>query len=108
MRKVLFGCFIALLLTASLLAHTFTTAPCTGDEGHTNNSWFSGHQERVCELRSTTLPVIDGQVSLSGENGGIEVIGEERRDTALEARVIVQDESREKAESIEREIKIIT
>src|SRR5579862_7264628 len=109
MRKFIFGFLLALLLSAGLLAQTFTTGPCTGDEGNTNNNnWFSGHQERVCELRSTTLPVIDGQVSLSGENGGIEVIGEERRDTALEARVIVQDESREKAESIEREIKIIT
>jgi hypothetical protein len=108
MRKFIFGCFIALLFSACLLAQTFTTTPCTGDEGSRNNSWFSGHQERVCELRSTTIPITDGQVSLSGENGGIEVIGEERQDTALEARVIVQDESREKAESIEREIKIIT
>src|SRR5579863_8107020 len=108
MRKFIFGCFVALLLSASLLAQTFTTAPCTGDNGNRNNSWFSGHQERVCELRSTTLPIVDGKVSLSGENGGIEVIGEERRDTALEARVIVQDASREKAESIEREIKIVT
>jgi hypothetical protein len=108
MRKFIVGCLLALLFSASLLAQTFTTTPCTGDEGNTNNSWFSGHQERVCELRSTTVPVVDGQVSLSGENGGIEVIGEERRDTALEARVIVQDASREKAESIEREIKIVT
>ncbi len=108
MRKFIFGFLLALLLTAGLLAQTFTTGPCTGDEGNTSNNWFSFHRERVCELRSTTLPVVDGQVSLSGENGGIEVIGEERRDVALEARVIVQDESREKAESIEREIKIVT
>ena len=108
MRKFIFGCLLALLFTAGLPAQTFTTAPCTGDEGNTSNNWFPGHQERVCELRSTTIPVVDGQVSLSGENGGIEVIGEERRDTALEARVIVQDASREKAESMEREIKIVT
>lgn len=108
MRKLIVACFLALLSSPSLLAQTFTTTPCTGDEGNTNNTWLLGHPERVCELRSTTLPVIDGQVSLSGQNGGIEVIGEERRDMALEARVLVQDESREKAESVEREIKIVT
>src|SRR5580704_18174991 len=108
MRKFIVGCFLGLLFTVSLPAQTFTTTPCTSDEGNTSNSWFSVHQVRVCELRSTTLPIVDGRVSLSGENGGIEVIGEERRDTALEARVIVQDASREKAESIEREIKIVT
>ncbi|MDT7815060.1 MAG: hypothetical protein QOJ42_4976, partial [Acidobacteriaceae bacterium] len=50
MRKFIVGCLLALLFSASLLAQTFTTTPCTGDEGNTNNSWFSGHQERVCEL----------------------------------------------------------
>jgi hypothetical protein len=108
MRKFIAACFLALLFSPNLPAQTFTTTPCTGDEGNTNNSWLFGHPERVCELRSTTLPVVNGQVSLSGENGGIEVIGEERRDMALEARVLVQAESREKAESIEREVKIIT
>ena len=61
MRKFILGCFFALLFSASLLAQTFTTAPCTGDEGNTNNNWFFGHQERVCELRSTTLPVSTGR-----------------------------------------------
>jgi hypothetical protein len=108
MRTVVVGCFLALLFSGRLAAQSFTTAPCDGDEGNTNNSWFFGHQARVCELRRTTLPVTNGQLSLSGENGGIEVIGEERRDMALEARVIVQDSSRESAESIEREVKIVT
>jgi DUF4097 and DUF4098 domain-containing protein YvlB len=108
MRKFVVACFLTLLFSPSLPAQTFMTTPCTGDEGNTNNSWLFGHPERVCELRRITLPVIDGQVNLSAVNGGIEVIGEERRDMDLEARVIAQDESHEKAESIEREIKIVT
>src|ERR1700722_17552126 len=107
MRKLVLGIFFALLFTASLPAQSFTTAPCDNDQGNTNNSFF-GHQERVCELRRTTLPLTNGQLSVSGENGGIEVIGEERRDIALEARVVVQDASRESAESILREVKIVT
>jgi hypothetical protein len=108
LRKFVVGCFFALLFSGSLAAQSFTTAPCNGDEGSTTNNWLFGHQTRVCELRRTTLPVINGQLSVSGENGGIEVIGEERRDMDLEARVIVQGSSRESAESIEREIKIVT
>ena len=110
MRRCVVGCFFALLFLAGPLhAQSFTTAPCGSDEGNTaNNNWFFGHQERVCELRRTTVPVSDGQVNVTGKNGGIEVIGEERRDIALEARVIVQDSSREEAESILREIKIVT
>src|SRR3984885_1115192 len=108
MRKFIVACCVALLFSPSLPAQSFTTTPCPSDEGNTNNSWLFGHPERVCELRSTTLPVINGQLSVSGENGGIEVIGEERRDIALEARVIVQDASRESAESTLREVKIVT
>jgi hypothetical protein len=108
MRKFVVGCFFTLLISGSLSAQSFTTTPCDGDQGNTNNNWFFGHQARVCELRRTTLPLINGQLSVSGQNGGIEVIGEERRDVALEARVIVQDASRESAESIEREVKIVT
>jgi DUF4097 and DUF4098 domain-containing protein YvlB len=109
MRKFVVGCFFTLLFAGSLHAQSFTTTPCKGDDGNTsNNSWFSGHQGRVCELRSTILPLVNGQVSVSGKNGGIEVIGEDRQDIALEARVIVQDASREDAESILREVKIVT
>jgi DUF4097 and DUF4098 domain-containing protein YvlB len=109
MRQIVFGCSLALLLSASLPAQSFTTGPCTGDEGNTrNNNLFFSHKEQVCQLRQTTLPVANGQVHVSGKNGGIEVIGEDRRDIALEARVIVQDSSREKAESLQREIKILT
>ena len=108
MRKWIVACLLTLLFSPSLLAQAFTSSACTDDEGNTNDSWLFGHLERICELRSVILPVIDGQVRLSGQNGGIEVIGEERRDIALEARVVAQDESREKAELVGRAVKIIT
>jgi hypothetical protein len=47
-------------------------------------------------------------LSVSGKNGGIEVIGEERQDIALEARVIAQGSSSEDATSIARQVKIVT
>ena len=92
MSRFVVGCFFVLLFAGSLHAQSFTTTPCNDDEG--NNNWF-GHPGRVCELRRTTLPLINGQLSVSGENGGIEVIGEERQDIALEARVIAQGADRD-------------
>jgi hypothetical protein len=109
MRKFVVFLLFAGLFVGRLPAQSFTTGPCGGDEGNTNNnSWPFGRHDRVCELRRTTLPLIDGQVSVSGKNGGMDVIGEERRDIALEARVIVQDASREEAEALLREVKIVT
>ena len=96
----------ALLFAGRVPAQSFTTGPCGGDEGN-SNGWF-GHESRVCELRSVTLPLVNGQLSVSGKNGGIEVVGEERQDIALNARFTAQDSSREEAESLLKEVKIVT
>jgi DUF4097 and DUF4098 domain-containing protein YvlB len=108
MRKVFFGCLFVVLFAGRLPAQSFTTSSCEGDEGNThNNGWF-GHQDRVCELRRTTFPLVNGQLSVSGKNDGMEVVGEERQDVALEARVIAQGADRDEALSMLREVKIIT
>lgn len=99
---------LPLLLAIPLHAQSFTTSHCHGDEGNSSNNSFFGSKEKVCELRRTTLPLINGQLSVSGKNGGIEVIGEDRHDIALEARVIAQASSTDRAESLLKEIKILT
>ena len=108
MQKLVLGSFIVLTFAAHAQAQSFTTSPCQATDGNTNNSWFFGHQERACELRRVTLPLVNGRVQVSGTNGGIEVQGEDRSDIALEARVITQASSREEAEAIGRKIKIVT
>ena len=108
MRKFVFGCFFVLLFAGTLHAQSFTTSPCNKDEGNTNNNSFFGGHARVCELRSTTLPLVNGQLSVSGKNGGIEVIGEDRQDIALEARVIAQGSNSDDATSIMHQLKIVT
>jgi hypothetical protein len=105
--KFVFGCTLA-LLAMPLHAQSFTTTPCNGDEGNTRNNSFFGGKVRACELRRTTLPLVNGQISVSGKNGGIEVIGEDRQDISLEARVVAQDASTEQARSLLKEIKILT
>lgn len=96
------------LLAIPLHAQSFTTTPCNGDEGNTHNSSFFGGKEKVCELRRITLPLVNGQVTVSGKNGGIEVIGEDRQSIALEARVVAQESSTERAQSLLKEIRILT
>jgi hypothetical protein len=105
--KFAFGCALS-LLAIPLHAQSFTTVPCSGDDGNTHNSSFFGGSEKVCELRRTTLPLVNGQITVSGKNGGIEIIGEDRQDIALEARVVAQDSSTQQARSMLKEIKILT
>ncbi len=68
-------------------AADWRTVPCAGDEGNTHNNSWSGHQERVCELRTTTLKLGGRHLAVKSENGGIEVRGEDRSDVVVEARV---------------------
>jgi hypothetical protein len=106
MPRCLVLLLFAVLFADRVPAQQFTTAPC--DAGHGSDSWLLGHEDRICEVRRTTLPVIDGKLSLVGKNGGIDVIGEERQDIALEAQVMAQDSSREEAQALAREVKIVT
>jgi hypothetical protein len=102
------GYALPLLLAIPLHAQTFAISHCHGDEGNTSNTSFFGNKEKACELRRITLPLVNRQLRVSGKNGGIEVIGENRQDIALEARVIAQASSSERAESLLKEIKILT
>ena len=96
------------LLAIPLHAQSFTTSHCNGDEGNSHTTNFFGSKEKVCELRRTTLPLVNGQITVTAKNGGIEVVGEDRQDIALEARVVVQESSSQQAESLLKEIKILT
>ena len=98
----------AIPLAVPAAAQSFTTTPCNGDEGNSHNTSFFGGKEKACELRRTTLPLVNGQITVSGKNGGIEVIGEDRQNIELEARVVTQESSTERAQSLLKEIKILT
>ena len=105
MRRLVLGSLALLAFAGATQAQNFTTSPCNDHEG--GSGWFS-HDERACEIRKTVLPLNDGRVSVLGKNGNIEVIGEDRNDIALEARVTAQAPSRSEAEALLREIKVVT
>ncbi len=108
MRLFAFACSALFSFACGLHAQSFTTGECNGDEGNThNNSWFS-HGESACELRRTTLPLTDGHLRVSGTNGGIEVIGEDRHDIALEARVTAHGSNHDDAMAVVHRVEIET
>jgi len=65
----------------------WNAGPCNGDQGNTHNNSFWGRQERVCELRKTTIKLGGQRLGVKSENGGIEVSGADRSDVQIEARV---------------------
>jgi hypothetical protein len=76
------------------------------DKGHTNWGW-GGHQEHACEIRSITIAKPE-KLNVSSMNGGIDVIGENRQDVHIEARVEGWAGSASEAADILREVQIET
>jgi hypothetical protein len=81
---------------------------CRGDEGNTHNHFGWGSQSRVCELRRTTFALSGKHLGVNSENGGIEMVGEDRNDVAVEARVQAWAGSEEDAREILRQVQIDT
>ena len=86
---------------------SFQTGPC--DDHHGNNSWSfdNGSKYTHCEERTISLPAGQG-VEVEAVNGGIAVVGEERSDIQLEARVFTTGSSQAEADKRAQDIKIQT
>ncbi len=93
---------------ANLEAQSFATHPCGEDSG--DHSFFARMfgGEQACEVRSTTFPLVNGHLNVDGQNGSIEVYGEDRNDIYLEARVSARAGSQSDAASILHEITVST
>jgi DUF4097 and DUF4098 domain-containing protein YvlB len=86
----------------------WTTGACGDDEGNTHNQSSWGRQERVCELRTTTIKLGGARLGVKSENGGIEVTGEDRSDVQVEARVQAWSSSEADARKILTQVTIET
>jgi hypothetical protein len=87
-------------------ADGWTLRDCSGtNSDHTNWGW--GHRERACELRSITI-ASPSKLNVSSMNGGIDIVGEDRKDVQIEARVESWADSVADATEILREIRIET
>jgi hypothetical protein len=86
----------------------WSTGPCGEDEGNTHNHSWWGRQERVCELRTTTIKLGGHRLAVTSENGGIEITGEDRSDVVVEARVQAWASSQSDAQNILKQVTIET
>ena len=103
-------CALLLATTTTLPAQSFSTKPCPDhdDNGNTITRWVGGNSDQACELRSITLPLTNGRLNVQGMNGSIEVIGEDRSDVYLEARVTARAHSQSDAQSLLHQVTIET
>ncbi len=119
MRRLASFLFVLALASVALSTQVFTTyaiaqtanwtvGACGNDDGNTHNSSWWGHQERVCELRTTTIKLGGAHLAVKSENGGIEVTGEDRNDVLVEARVQASASSESDARKILKQVVIET
>ena len=83
------------LISVALLAASAATAQDGCDDSW--GGWRSGPNGRFCEARELTVPAGGTLTVDAGDNGGIEVVGEDRRDVRVVA--IVQAWGRDEAEA---------
>ncbi len=111
MRPVRLGLagLILIGISAGLVqAQSWSTSSCKDEEGSSGSHWFWGSSESVCELRTIVLPRGVSSIEVRGENGGIDVIGEDRDNIVVEARVVASASSQDAAKDLEGKVKVLT
>jgi hypothetical protein len=101
-------CAVLLAASATLQAQSVSTKPCTNDDDSGGITHWLGGSDQACEVRSATLPLDNGRLNIQNLNGSIEVIGEDRSDVYLEARVSARAHSQSDAQSLLHQITIQT
>jgi hypothetical protein len=89
-------------VAAAQVAGNWRTGDC---DDSSKNHWGNPH---VCQMRRTTFALPSGHLSVDTTNGGIEVIGEDRPDVSLEARVMAWAPSEDEATSLLNQVVIDT
>lgn len=82
----------------------WSTGECQSDGDH---HWGWGSSEQVCQARETVLPA-SARIKVQGTNGNIDVVGEDRTNISLEARVTTSGSSKSDAEEMQHKVKIVT
>jgi DUF4097 and DUF4098 domain-containing protein YvlB len=87
-------CFTAVVLLGVSLPHSHRHVHAAGQaqtgNWHNGDCDDNGHhwgEAHVCQMRRTSFALSSGHLNVETVNGGIEVLGEDRSDVALEARV---------------------
>lgn len=110
-RRYALALSIFALAATGLHAQSFNTQPCKDASGDNDTGFFShffGTADQSCETRSATVPLVNGRLVVRSQNGSIDVLGEDRHDIALEARVTAHASSRPASDALLHSITIET
>jgi hypothetical protein len=108
-------CFTAIVVLGVALPHSHRHVHAmaaaqsgnwhNGDCEDNGNHWGEAH---VCQMRRTTIALPSGHLGVETVNGGIDVIGEDRSDVSLEARVTAWAPSESEANDLLGQVVIDT
>jgi len=108
-------CFTAIVLLGVSLPHSHRHVHAAGaaQPGNWHNAdcdkngdhWGASH---VCQMRHTTFTLPSGHLSVDTMNGGIDIMGEDRSDVALDARVTAWAPSESEANDLLSQVVIET
>lgn len=108
-------CLTAIVVLGVSLPHSHrhvhaAAAPQTGSwhNGECDNNGNHWGEAHVCQMRRTTFALPSGRINVETTNGGIDVIGEDRSDVALEARVTAWAPSESEANDLLSQVVIDT
>jgi DUF4097 and DUF4098 domain-containing protein YvlB len=85
---------------------SWQTSGCGDDWSRSHNHW--SEEARACELRRVTFSLSGDQLGVTSKNGGIDIVGENRNDVALEARVEARAASEAEANTLLHKVEIET
>lgn len=103
------------LATCTLAALALANTPAAA-QAHSTQAWLDDCQhnwrsdrERFCEVRTVTLPVPSGALTVAGQqNGGISVTGSDVSNVRVEALVQATADDARGAEDIAKQVRILT
>lgn len=80
--------------------------------GNPNDPWCKGEgghdRGRYCEVRQMTLPAPGGVLAVNATNGGIKIVGSDRRDVQVRAKVVATADTNDQAQALARQITVQT
>ncbi len=98
---------------AAVAAVAFSIPAAAGAQqtGNPNDPWCQGEGTRdrghYCEVREMTFPAPGGVLTVDASpNGGIKVVGSDRRDVLVRAKVVTNADTTDQAQALAREITV--
>ncbi len=101
------------MAAVAMVAWLVPVAALAQQAGNPNDPWCRDNSDpdggRYCEVRQMMLPATGGTLAVNAQpNGGIKIIGWDRREVQVRAQVVARADTSEQAQALAREITVRT